>query len=158
MTWGATGVNFLVFACLLYILCLHIIRMRDSAGCIRRWSWTGTWSVSAHLHKMNILGRLTGAADTSFRGITLFKAFVLSTLIRISINIHTLRLNLVNLIALACATGFHRLLINIPWRIMHQTTIIWINRWRGSCHYLLRLLYLQLHLLNLIHMLYLSFT
>jgi hypothetical protein len=150
--------HFLTFPYLLNILSLHVIGVRCSTCCICGRGWTAAWSVLAHLHKMNVLRRLTLTTVTSLGWSTLFEAFVLRILVGISVNVHALRLYLVHLVAGASSTGFHGTLINIPRRIMHKTAVILICWWWGSGHYLLRLLYLQLHLLNLVHMLNLSFA
>ena len=128
-----------------------------STRCISCCGRTGTWCVLTHLHKMNVFSWLTLTTMTSLRWwCTIFHTLVLCSLIRISVNIHTFRLNLVQLAA--SSAWFHWALINISRRIVHKATIVLICWWRWSSHYLLSLLYLQLHLLNLIHMLYLSFT
>ena len=75
---------------------------------------------------MNVLRRLTLTAMTSLGRSTLFKAFVLRILVRISVNVHALRLYLVHLVAGAGSTRFHGTLINIPRRIVHKTAVILI--------------------------------
>ena len=158
VTRSATRMHFLAFPDLLNILGLHVVGVRCSTCCICSCGWTGTWRVLAHLHKMNVLRRLTLTAVASLGRSALFEAFVFRILIRISVNVHALGLYLVHLVAGASSTRFHGTLINIPRRVMHKTAVILICWWRGCRHYLLSLLYLQLHLLNLVHMLNLSFT
>lgn len=159
VAWCATWMNFLAFAHLLNVLSLHIVWMRCSTCRVCCRCWTSSRGMCSHLHKMNILSRLTLTAVASLGWATLFESFVLGTaLVGISINVHAFGLNLVHLIVLSCATRFDRWLIDIPWRIVYQTAVVWIGWWLGSSHYLLGLLYLQLHLLYLVHMLYLSFA
>ena len=157
---SATRMHFLAFPYLLNILCLHIVWMWGSTCCIRCSSWTGAGRVLAHLHKMNILCwlTLTSVASLRWSWSILLKAFVLRILIRISINVHALRLYFIHLVTGAGSTWFRGTLIDIPRRIMHETAVVLVG-WRGrSSHYLLGLRYLHLHLLNLVHMLYLSFA
>ena len=102
----------------------------------------------AHLYVMNILSRLT-MTPTSL-GPTLLQSLKLTALmmVTVGVNIQAISLNSISAIVLSIS-----LRINISLRLVLYKSITLIHRTRRVGGKLLSLRYLQLHLLDLVHVL-----
>ena len=139
LTWCASGGS-LVILCLTMTCCMDVILLM----LIHTW----TRCMHSHLYVMNIFRRLT-VASSCFCPTFIHSLILVSWLVVIRINIESFRLKTINLVA-GTWLSFQ---IQISLRLIllyHTMTHVSLRR----CVVTLR--DLQLHLLDLIHMLYLS--